>query len=530
MRCAARISIALTATFALFAACQPKPSPGRAARMSPSSHDSRGAMGFLTNGVTAHRGNSAEFPENTLPAFQDAIAAGADWIECDIYRTRDGKLAVIHDPTTARVGDRSLDVAKSSYEELLAVDVATGFRRLKGKTLAECPPHRIPRLEEVLRLVMSQRRTRVSIQPKMPCVTEALETARRLSAEPWIGFNDGKLAYMSEVKRLAPEIPVFWDLVTLDAQRDIRTARECGFEAIVLNTNGATPQSISTIHGAGLSAGVWTANREADWARYLGLGIDRIYTDRPRDLIAFMAAREFRATDFEGTSTSHVQGICTDGLKSIYWSWTDALVKTDLRGHELGRVSVQRHHGDLCYHDGKVYVAVNLGRFNRPAGSADSWVYIYDAENLQELARHRTPEAVHGAGGIAYHNGRFVVVGGLPKDTPENYVYEYDEGFFFKKRHILDGGYTLMGIQTVAHAADGWWFGCYGEPRILLRADDAFRLTGKWEFDAAYGIAGLADGRILVGRDKAIKGIGHKCGISIARPESERGLVLLEGP
>jgi glycerophosphoryl diester phosphodiesterase len=512
------------------AACHPKPSPGPASRISPSSLDSGGATSFLVNGVTAHRGDSAEFPENTIPAFQDAIAAGADWIECDIYRTRDGKLAIIHDPTTARVGDRSLDVAKSSYEELLAVDVATGFRRLQGKTLAGCPPHRIPLLEDVLRLVMSQRRTRVSIQPKTPCVAEALHVVRRLQVEPWVGFNDGKLSYMSEVKRLAPGIPVFWDLVTLAGQRDIQTARERGFEAIVLKTNGATPENIRLIQGAGISAGVWTSNREADWERFLGLGIDRIYTDRPRDLLAFKAAREFRATGFQGTSTSHVQGICTDGREFIYWSWTDALVKTDLRGHELERLSVQKHHGDLCYHNGKVYVAVNLGKFNLPAGSADSWVYIYDAKHLRELARHRTPEAVHGAGGIAHDAGRFVVVGGLPKGTPENYAYEYDESFVSKKRHVLDSGYTLMGIQTATRAADGWWFGCYGEPRILLRADDAFRLTGKWEFDAAYGIAGLADGRILVARNEAIKGVGHKCGIAVARPDSERGLVILEGP
>ena len=47
---------------------------------------------FLANGVTAHRGNSGEFPENTLPAFKSGIEAGADWIELDIFRTKDGKL------------------------------------------------------------------------------------------------------------------------------------------------------------------------------------------------------------------------------------------------------------------------------------------------------------------------------------------------------------------------------------------------------------------------------------------------------
>lgn len=228
----------------------------------------------------------------------------------------------------------------------------------------------------------------------------------------------------------------------------------------------------------------------------------------------------------EGNFPGHLQGICTDGARSIYWSWNDALVRTDLSGAELRRIPVPRHHGDLCYHNGRVYVAVNLGKFNMPPGHADSWVYVYDADTLAELARHRTPELVHGAGGIAHHGGKFIVVGGLPEGTPENYLYEYDESLVFQQRHTLRSGFTLMGIQTAARAAGSWWFGCYGQPRILLRADDAFHLTGKWEFDAAYGIAGLADGRLLVGRDEAIKGTGHVGRAATAVPDEARGLTV----
>ena len=52
---------------------------------------------FLKNSVTAHRGNSGEHPENTIPAFKSGIEIGADWIELDIFRTKDGRLVVIHD-------------------------------------------------------------------------------------------------------------------------------------------------------------------------------------------------------------------------------------------------------------------------------------------------------------------------------------------------------------------------------------------------------------------------------------------------
>ncbi|MBM3860302.1 MAG: glycerophosphodiester phosphodiesterase [Verrucomicrobia bacterium] len=206
------------------------------------------------------------------------------------------------------------------------------------------------------------------------------------------------------------------------------------------------------------------------------------------------------------------------------------MVKTDLHGRLLKRVPAADHHGDLCCHEGKVFVAVNLGKFNQPAGSADSWIFVYDADNLSEIARHPVQEVVHGAGGIAYRDGRFFVVGGLPEGIEENYVYEYDSAFRFQKRHVLASGYTTKGIQTAAWANNAWWFGCYGRPRLLLRADDSFRLTGKWEFDASLGIDGLGDGRFLIGQNIRLKGDGHKGRVLIAKAHDKKGLSFATPP
>ncbi len=241
--------------------------------------------GFRNNGVTAHRGNSGEYPECTMAAFRSGIESGADWIELDVLRTRDGKLVVIHDLSTGRVGDRNLEVMKSAYAELLKVDVATDFRKRRGKTLEECPPARIPLLADVLELVMTQRRTRVSIQPKMDCVADAVALVRRMGAEQWAGFNDGNLDYMSEVKRLAPEIPVFWDRGMSDLAEDLEIARRRGFEALVLNEKALTPEKVRQIQAAGFEAGVWTVNSETDLRRFLKMNVDRIYTDYPRRLL-----------------------------------------------------------------------------------------------------------------------------------------------------------------------------------------------------------------------------------------------------
>lgn len=477
---------------------------------------------FLHNGVTAHRGNSVDFPENTLPAFQSGIHAGADWLELDVYRTRDGKLVVTHDPTTARVADKSLVVADSTCEELLALDVASGFRKTSGKTIQEVPKGAMPLLKDVLRLVMTQPKTRVSIQPKTDCVADAVAMIKSLKAERWVGFNDGSLQYMSEVKRLAPEIPVFWDRSVSDIDADIQTAKEHGFESIVLHFPTVTKEKIDKIRAAGLEAGAWTVNDRETMLRLLDLGIQRLYTDDPRLLLRLLDARRFHPTACEGHYKGHLQGICTNDRDAIYWSFTVMLVKTDLDGKIIKKVPVASHHGDLCYVDGKLYVAVNLGQFNQPAGKADSWVYVYDADTLEELARHEVQQVVHGAGGMTWHDGRFYVIGGLPPGTNENCVYEYDPSFAFQRRHVLASGYTLMGIQTADFAEDSFWFGCYGDPQMLLKADTSLQMAGKWVFNCSVGVAGLADGRFLIGQNTRNKA-GNAGAVTIAVPNDQTG-------
>ncbi|HVX62678.1 MAG TPA: glycerophosphodiester phosphodiesterase family protein [Pirellulales bacterium] len=485
---------------------------------------------FLQNGVTAHRGNSGAFPENTLRAFRSGIEVGADWIELDLFRTADDKLVVIHDATTQRVGNRNLMVARSDYDDLARVDVATDFRRRAGKDMTQCPPQSIPLLEDVLRLVMKQGRTRLSIQPKMDCVAEAVALVKQLGAERWVGFNDGNLEYMAEVKRLAPGIRVFWDRTgDEDIDEDIRVASEHGFESLVLHSKGVTPEKVQKIKAAEMEAGVWTVNDRSEMEKLLAMGVDRIYTDYPRRLLGLLTERRFHDVQCEGTYPHHLQGICTDE-EAIYWSFTTQLVKTDLDGKRLGQVPVANHHGDLCFHEGKLYVAVNLGKFNDPQGNADSWVYVYNAADLSLVAKHETQQVFHGAGGIGVCNGHFFIVGGLPDGVQENYIYEYDGNFQFIKQHVLNSGHTLLGIQTATFGDDRWWFGCYGNPKILLTADANFAMQGRFEFDGSLGLASLPGGRLLVASGRCDKAKGCTGHVRLAMPDDKAGLKFIERP
>ena len=204
---------------------------------------------------------------------------------------------------------------------------------------------------------------------------------------------------------------------------------------------------------------------------------------------------------------THLQGITTDKTDAIYWSFSCEIVKTDLEGNTLKSIftAPEGHYGDLTYHDGKIYVAVNFGAFNQESG-ADSWVYVYDANDLSLLSTHEVQELVHGAGGMAYHDGRFIIVGGLPGGYTENYAYEYDTNFQFIQRHTIPSGYTLLGIQTVCYHNGYWWYGCCPvsgwefSDYVLLKTDESFQLVGKYYYYCTEGINGLSGDKFLIGR------------------------------
>jgi glycerophosphoryl diester phosphodiesterase len=93
--------------------------------------------------VIAHRGASAYAPENTIAAFNRAVAIGADAIELDARLTRDGVIVVMHDDTIDRTTDGTGLLRRCSYDELQILDAGSSFSSsFKGE--------RVPTLEQVL--------------------------------------------------------------------------------------------------------------------------------------------------------------------------------------------------------------------------------------------------------------------------------------------------------------------------------------------------------------------------------------------
>ena len=95
--------------------------------------------------IIGHRGYRAKYPENTLAAFQAAIAAGARMIELDVALSRDRHLVVIHDATLERTTNGHGFVADFSLAELKQLDAGSWFH-------ADFADQHLPELSEVLDL------------------------------------------------------------------------------------------------------------------------------------------------------------------------------------------------------------------------------------------------------------------------------------------------------------------------------------------------------------------------------------------
>ncbi|XP_068672701.1 glycerophosphodiester phosphodiesterase 1-like [Montipora foliosa] len=100
--------------------------------------------------IIAHRGGSAEAPENTLAAFRMAKENGADGVEFDVDFTKDGKAVVIHDSTVDRTTNGKGLVSDYNFEELRQLDASC-----KHPLSHKFPKEKIPTLEEVVELCSS---------------------------------------------------------------------------------------------------------------------------------------------------------------------------------------------------------------------------------------------------------------------------------------------------------------------------------------------------------------------------------------
>jgi len=81
-----------------------------------------------------------------------------------------------------------------------------------------------------------------------------------------------------------------------------------------------------------------------------------------------------------------------------------------------------------------------------------------------------------------------------------------------------------LGIQTATFVHDRWWFGCYGDPKILFVTDADFQMQGRYRFDCSLGIEGLPGGRLLSASGRCEKDTGCIGSVRVVVPDEKDGL------
>ena len=290
--------------------------------------------------IWAHRGASADAPENTMAAFRLAAEQGADAIEFDVQRTADGELVVIHDETIDRTSTGQGVVAEMTLVELRehSYDAAHGptahgvehglvGRRLVGRGLVghgadgsgaaeyrsagrevdgygadgcgaaghgtaehEAVGHGvsgepIPTLEEVLAWLPAGLQANVELKT-LPTfhpgiATEAADiiTASGVADRVWVSsFNHHTLA---EVRAHAPRLRL-GVLASAHLWRPADYVRSCGAAAYhPVAASLQTPEIVAECHDAGLRVHTWTLDDPEHIRQAEALGVDAVITNRP---------------------------------------------------------------------------------------------------------------------------------------------------------------------------------------------------------------------------------------------------------
>ncbi|WP_122401989.1 glycerophosphodiester phosphodiesterase [Bradyrhizobium vignae] len=288
--------------------------------------------------LEAHRGGRALLPENTLPAFANALSMGVDTLELDVGVTADGEIVISHErglnPDLARSSDGAYisppgtPFVRLRLDEVRTYDV--GQIRPDSAYAKQFPDQRavpgtrIPTLRELFLLVRKSGNTQVrfnietKIDPNHPdeAPDPAAFVAKLLGVIETEGFSDRVMVQSFDwrtlqlVQRQAPTIPTVYltlqrgtgQTVALDKATNWtagfnpadhggslpRTIKAAGGAIWSPYFGDVTAALVSEAHALGLRVVVWTVNKRDDMARMIELGVDGIISDRP-DLLRQVA-------------------------------------------------------------------------------------------------------------------------------------------------------------------------------------------------------------------------------------------------
>lgn len=241
--------------------------------------------------VLAHRGARRRAPENTLEAYAAARDLGADGVELDVRRTRDGALVLHHDPGPA------------DGPVLATLDHAEVRERFPTiPTLAEA-------LDVCAGLLVNVEIKNLPWEPDFDAeervVDDVIALLRARDDADRVLVSSFHLATVDGMHERAPEVPTaFLFLAGLDPREVVDLAADRGHVAVHPDVRALggpeVPAFVAHAHDRGLQVNVWTVNEPADMVRLADLGVDALVTDVPD--VALVALRQ------QGSTTESASG------------------------------------------------------------------------------------------------------------------------------------------------------------------------------------------------------------------------------
>ena len=225
----------------------------------------------------AHRGASAQYPENTLLAFRRAIEQGVDVLELDIHLTADDELVIMHDSTLERTTNGHGKIRNHSLQEIRQLDARQG--------------EKVPLLSEAIQLAReSQMRLFVEVKGATEAEGMAIAEAavRALEADSFLSqivLTSFSPSALLRAKAIQPEISTMLDPSpqdgTLTPRQVCSQALRAGANCLSYDFRFLTPEIATECQLTGLSLWPWDPDEPDDMRQMIKLGVPGIITNRP---------------------------------------------------------------------------------------------------------------------------------------------------------------------------------------------------------------------------------------------------------
>ena len=226
-----------------------------------------------TTEVTAHRGASANYPENTMAAFRGAVELGADWIELDVQQSADGEIFVMHDANLRRTTGVDAYSWELTYADIRALDAGSSF----GEEFAGEP---VPLLSEAIDFAReSGVRLNIELKPNGHEIDfEERVVALILDADfaESCVVTSQVYSVLERVKEISDEITTVY--VMSFAYGNVNRLEAADHFSI--EASSVTRRLVSRVHNAGKQLYVWTVNSPRRMDAMIDFNVDNIITDR----------------------------------------------------------------------------------------------------------------------------------------------------------------------------------------------------------------------------------------------------------